>query len=386
MDITTFTSNKKFWIWGISLLAVLAALATLPQWLGSYYVILLKDILMLVLITVSWVIFSGPTGYMSLASAAFFGVGVYTSALLLPMTGAVLPLLLVIVIAGLVSFILGLLAGALTLRLKGIYFAVFTFGLVLLIQRFLLWFEMNITHTRGRFVLLVEDNTIFYVMLAIFVATLLTAYFIRRSKFGLALQSIGLNEEAAAHSGVNVTRVKVITFAISAVFMGAAGAIYATKLTYIDPYIAFNPLFSFLPVLMAIFGGLGSFYGPIIGAALFSYLQEFLKTEFPFQYMIIFGLLLMAVIVFMPRGLVGLVQRLLASLKEGPEEKSTPGWAIIFCLFGILGGLVGWFIFRERRGARVLLKAGGVVTLIGGAAYLLMFLLTLLGGLGGGYF
>ena len=160
----------------------------------------------------------------------------------------------------------------------------------------------------------------------------------------------------------------------------------ATRWTYIDPYIAFNPLFSFLPVLMAIFGGLGSFYGPIIGAALFSYLQEFLKTEFPFQYMIIFGLLLMAVIVFMPRGLVGLVQRLLASLKEGPEEKSTPGWAIIFCLFGILGGLVGWFIFSERRGAKVLLKAGGVVTLIGGAAYLLMFLLSLLGELGGGYF
>jgi len=325
--------------------------------------------------------------YMSLASAAFFGVGVYTSAILFPMTGAVLPLPLIIVIAGIISFILGLLVGALTLRLKGIYFAVFTFGLVLLIQRFLLWFEMNITATRGRFVATLDDNTIYYAMLVIFVATLLIAYFIRRSKFGLALQSIGQNEEAAAHIGINVTLVKVIVFAISAFFMGAAGAIMASKLIYIDPYIAFDPLISFMPVLMAIFGGLGQFYGPIIGAAVFAYLQEFLKTEFPFAYMFTFGLVLVLVMIFMPSGLVGMIKRLLAYLKEGHQEKSTPGWAIIFpFLFAILGGLVSWFIFRKRRGARVLLKVGGVVTLIGIAFYLILHLLAYLGELRSGYF
>jgi branched-chain amino acid transport system permease protein len=304
MDITTFTS-KKFWVLGL-LLLVLAALATSPLYVSSYIVVLLTAILMYILLTVSWATFSGPTGYISLATAAFFGVGIYTSAIL----GNELPLPLVIVIAGLASFCLGLFVGALTLRLKGIYFAIFTFGLVLFIQRFLLWWEMTVTHTRGRFVIVVDDTIIYYVMLGIFVMTLLTAYFIRRSKYGLALQSIGENEEAAAHSGVNVTLVKVITFAITAVFMGAAGVIMAMKWTYIDPYIAFNPILSFIPVLMAIFGGLGQFYGPIIGAALFAYLQEYLATSrFADYYMLIFGGILIVAIAFMPNGVVGLIQK-----------------------------------------------------------------------------
>jgi len=255
---------------------------------------------------------------MSLATAAFYGVGIYTSAILLPSTGALLPLPLVIVIAGLASFSLGLLVGALTLRLRGIYFAVFTFGLVLLIQRFLVWWEMTVTHTRGRIVIVVDDTIIYYVMLGIFVVALLTAYFIRRSRWGLALQSIGENEEAAAHMGVNVTLVKVITFAITAVFMGAAGAIMAPKLIYIDPYIAFNPLLSFVPVLMAIFGGLGQFYGPIIGAVIFSYLQEELQaSRFADYYMLIFGGILVVAIAFMPNGLVGLIQRLVQKWRKG---------------------------------------------------------------------
>jgi len=157
---------------------------------------------------------------------------------------------------------------------------------------------------------------------------MLTAYFIRGSKFGLALQSIGENEDAAAHRGVNVTLVKVITFAISAVFMGAAGAIMATKWIYIDPYIAFNPLLSFIPVLMAIFGGMGQFYGPVIGAALFAYLQEYLLTsKVADYYMLIFGGILVVAIAFMPNGLVGLVQRLVQKLwKGGKAEKQAETW------------------------------------------------------------
>ncbi|MGD9117384.1 MAG: branched-chain amino acid ABC transporter permease [Dehalococcoidia bacterium] len=315
MDMTTFTS-KKFLTLGVALLVVLAALAALPAYGSSYIVVLMTAILMYVLITVSWVIFSGPTGYMSLASAAFFGVGIYTAAVV----GDALPLPLVIILGGAVSFVLALLVGALTLRLRGIYFAIFTFGLVLLVQRFLLWFEMTVTHTRGRFVVLVDDATIYYIMLAIFVATMLTAFFIRRSKWGLALQSIGENEEAAAHSGVNVTLVKVFVFAITAVFMGAAGAIMATKWTYIDPYIAFNVLISFMPVLMAIFGGLGQFYGPVVGAAIFAYLQEYLKTTFPYQYMLIFGAVLVLVIVFLPNGLAGIIQWLMRRWRKGGSE------------------------------------------------------------------
>ena len=303
MDSTTFTP-KKLLLPGISLL-VLILLAAFPFYGSAYNVILLTAIFMYIVITVSWTIFSGPTGYISLAPAAFFGVGIYTMAIL----GKALPLLSVVVIGGLISFILALLVGALTLRLRGIYFAIFTFGLVVLIKELLLFWEITITGTRGRFVVLENNNTIYYVMLGIFVILMLTAYFIRRSKYGLALQSIGENEEAAAHIGVNVTMVKVITFAISAIFMGATGAIMATRWTYVDPYVAFNPLFSFLPVLMAIFGGMGQLYGPVIGAAIFAYLEEKLITTFPYYYMLTFGIILVVVILYLPNGLVGLVQK-----------------------------------------------------------------------------
>jgi branched-chain amino acid transport system permease protein len=307
MDMSFFKS-RRLWVLWLALI-ILVGLATLPLYGSLYMTILMTAILMYIILTVSWVIFSGPTGYLSLASAAFFGIGIYTSAILLPNTGSAFPVLVVVIIAGALSFVVAVLVGALTLRLRGIYFAIFTFGLVELVKQVLIFFEINVTGTRGRFIMLVDTHVIYFIMLGIFVVLLLTAYFIRNSKFGLALRSIGENEEAAAHSGVNVTMVKVITFGISAVFMGAAGATIAMRWTYIDPYIAFNSLFSFLPVLMAIFGGLGQFYGPVIGAAIFAYLEETLLTKFPYYYMLIFGCVLVGTMLFMPFGFTGLIQK-----------------------------------------------------------------------------
>jgi branched-chain amino acid transport system permease protein len=304
MSRTRFDIHKV-WTPG-TLLVLLILFATLALYASTYTVILITSIFMYVIITVSWVIFSGPTGYISLAPAAFFGVGIYTSALL----GTELPLPLVILIGGLASSCLALLVGALTLRLRGIYFSIFTLGLVELIKHLLLWYEIKFTGTRGRFVILVDNATIYYVMFIILVLLLLTAYLIRRSKYGLALRSIGEFEDAAAHTGVNVNALKTITFAISASFMGATGAIMATRWTYVDPYIAFDLLFSFMPVLMAIFGGMGQLYGPILGAAVFAYLEELLITKFPYYYMLTFGLLLLIVIFYLPDGLVGLIQKL----------------------------------------------------------------------------
>ena len=303
MNIVRVIPKRSFFL--ALLFLILVLLATLPIYGPNYTIVLLTGILLYIVLTLSWAFFSGPTRYISLASAAFFGVGMYTSAIL----GKVLPLLVVIGIGGLASFCLALLAGALTLRLRGMYFIMFTFGLVMLMRYVVLWWEDHISGTIGRFVILVDNTTIYYVMFVIFVMALLTAYFIRRSRLGLALQSIGENEEAAAHSGVNVTLVKVITFAISAFFMGAAGAIMATRWTYIDPSIAFNVLYSFMPVLMAIFGGMGQLYGPIIGAAIFAYLEEVLITRFPYYYMLLFGIILVVVILYLPNGFVGLVQK-----------------------------------------------------------------------------
>jgi len=272
---------------------------------------------MYIVMTVSWTRFSCPTGYVSLAPAAFFGVGVYTSALL----GFELPLPVVIGIGGLNGFCLALLVGALTLRLRGIYFVMFTFGLVELLLHSVLWWEANITGTIGRVVPSVDNTTVYYLMLIIFVVLMLTSYFIRHSKFGLALQSIGEEEEAAGHTGINVTALKIITFAVSAFFMGAAGAVMATRWTYIDPRIAFNPLLSFMPALMAIFGGMGQLYGPIVGAAIFTYLEELLITRFPYYYMLIFGVTMLVVIRFMPQGVEGMIQKWHKKEKEGSFNK-----------------------------------------------------------------
>lgn len=284
----------------------LLLLATMPLYVNAYWIILASTILTYVILTLSWAIFSGATRYISLATAAFFGTGVYVMAVL----GEKLPLPLVIVIAGGISFLLALCIGFLTLRLKGSYFIIFTFGISELVRHSILWWEANFTGTVGRWVVLVDNTVVYYVLLVIFSATVLAAYLTRCSKFGLALRSIGENEEAAAHIGIGVTLLKTIAFAGSAFFMGAAGAIMATRWTYIDPAIAFNPLFSFMPVLMAIFGGVGRIYGPILGAAIFALLEEMLITQFPYYYMFFFGIILIAVILFLPQGLVGFFRKI----------------------------------------------------------------------------
>jgi branched-chain amino acid transport system permease protein len=281
-------------------------LTTMPFYSPVYTVVLMTRILMYIILAVSWTMFSAPTGKISLATAAFFGVGVYTSAIL----GFKLPVYAIVLIGGVFSGCVALLVGLLTLRLKGIYFVMFTFGLVEILLHFILWWEVTITGTTGRVVPPVGNKEVFYVLLIIFMTLVVIANLLRRSRYGLALQSIGDYEEAAAHTGVNVTELKISAFALSAFFMGAAGAIMATRWTYIDPKIAFNPNLSFLPVLMAIFGGMSALYGPIIGAAIFTYLEEFLITKFPYHYMLIFGIIMVMSILYMPDGVVGLFKKM----------------------------------------------------------------------------
>jgi branched-chain amino acid transport system permease protein len=312
------TTNKMTYILGAVLILLLVFFIVLPNFANLYTIILLTSIMMYVVLTVSWTIFSGSTGYTSLATAAFFGIGIYVSAVL----SGKMPLILIVIFSGIVALAVAALVGALTLRLRGIYFTMFTLGLVELIRNFLTWYEIKFTGTRGRFVAVTDNETIYFIMLGIFVLLLITTYFIKRSKFGLALQSIGEQEEAAGHSGVNVTMVKVVTFAISAFFMGAAGAIMATKWTYIDPGIAFNIQLSFLPVLMAIFGGMTSLWGPIFGGAIFAYFEELLLTKFPYYYMLIFGIVLVITMLYLPGGLFGLVQKLRKRIMGGQRAHS----------------------------------------------------------------
>ena len=281
--------------------AVLAA-ALLPLIMDPFTTISATNVFIYIVITLSWALFSGPTQYISIATAAFFGIRIYTSAL----AGELMPFPLVVCLGGVVSFVLALLVGLSTLRLKGMYFTIFTFGLSELIRHFVLWWEVVMTGTVGRWVVSVAPVPVYYTMLVILVVTISFCFFIGRSRYGLALRSIGQSEEAADHMGINITAVKINVFAITAFFAGATGSTMATRWTYIDPSIAFNPLFSFMPVLMAIFGGIGSITGQIIGAAVLTLLADLLLTEFPYYYMLIYGIILVVVILFLPGGIVGL--------------------------------------------------------------------------------
>ncbi len=307
-------SLREKWSSSVILIVLLLLLVALPAFVPSEYtIILITNILMYVVLTLSWTIFSGPTGYISLAPAAFFGVGVYASALL----SSDLPLFVVAPIGGAASFVLAYLVGSLTLRLRGMYFTMFTFGLVELVRNSLHWWEVNITGTVGRLILSADNTTVFYAMVAIFLAVLFASYLIKRSRFGLALRSIGESEEAAAHSGVNINRVKVVMFAVSAFFMGVTGATMSMRWTYIDPTLAFSIQYSFMPVLMAIFGGMGHLYAPITGATIFSLLEEILTTKFPYYYMLLFGLTMLVVILFMPHGLEGMIEKWRKKIETG---------------------------------------------------------------------
>jgi len=323
MDITRFISTHKKSLLVAFLVLLLIFLTTFPLYGGVYHVRVLIAVLTFVILAASWAMFSGSTGYMSLAPAAFFGLGIYTMCVL----EKELPFLIIIVIGGLVAFAFALLVGLVTLRLKGMYFAIFTFGLVVFMSELINYLEVALRGTHGWHITPLGNTTIFYTMLILAVVTVLAIYFIRRSRLGLAMNSIGGNEDAAEHMGINTTRVKVLTFAISSMFMGAAGVITAPIWIYVNANIAFSTYYSFMPILMAVFGGMGYLYGPIIGAVVFAYLERIVRNEFPDYFMIGFGIILVVVILFLPNGLVGLIQKLqkvgLISklLNRGKEEQ-----------------------------------------------------------------
>ena len=298
--------------------------ATFPLYGGAYRVNVLTTMLMYAILAVSWALFSGTTGYMSLAPAAFFGLGVYSVALLQDY----LPFLAIIFAGGLFSFVFALLVGLVTLRLKGIYFTIFTFGLVIFIGNAINYMETKVFLRHGWYFLPVDRTVLLYIMLGLAVVTVLAVYFIRRSRLGLAMQSIGGNEEAAEHMGVNTTRVKVLSFAISAIFMGAAGVILAPSLIYSNASIAFSIVYSFIPILGAVFGGMGTLYGPIIGAALFGFLEKTLRVQWATYFMLGFGIIMVVVILFLPNGIAGLVPMLqdklggvIRKLRKGGEAE-----------------------------------------------------------------
>jgi len=324
MDITRLVSTHRKLLLGGFLILVLIFLATFPIWARAYDVRVLALVLIYVVLAAGWAMFSGTTGYMSLAPAAFFGLGMYAMALL----QYELPFPLVIAIGGALSFVFALLIGLVTLRLKGMYFAVFTFGLVVFMTEITQYLETRLLGKHGQAIIPIDNQTLFYIMVGVAVATVLVTYLIRRSRWGLAMLGIGGNEEAAEHMGVNTTGVKVFTFAISAAFMGVAGVVAAPLLIYVNSNIAFSLYYSFLPIFMAILGGMGTAYGPVIGAVILGYLDTRLRAQLFNYFNLGFGIIMVLIILFLPKGITGLVPMLqdklggaMRRLRKGDREE-----------------------------------------------------------------
>lgn len=285
----------------------LLALAFMPTQLGAYGVGLLLGMTGYVTLASAWALFSGPTRYISLATVAFFGIGAYTVAVL----WEAMPYPLVLVTAGLIGLGVALIVGLATLRLAGVYFVIFSFGLAELVRQLVTWYEVNVTGTLGRYIFLpISATEIYWQLLGLAAITLLIGWWISRSRIGLALKVIGDDETVAAHTGIDISRVKLALFAISATIITLVGAIQAPRWTYIEPAIVFNPTVSFLTVIMALLGGANRLWGPMLGAIPLFLLFEWLSANFPNHYSIILGLMFIAIVFIVPRGVVALAEDL----------------------------------------------------------------------------
>jgi branched-chain amino acid transport system permease protein len=285
--------------------AAITALAFVPRFANAYYLSLAVSLLQYTVLATAWGLFSGPTRYVSLATTAFFGVGAYTVAVL----GEVLPWPLVLLIAASLGALLAAIVGLSTLRLSGVYFVIFTFGLAELVRQLVVWFEVNKSRVLGRYVFVdITQTDIYWQLLALTVAVFVLGWLIARSRIGFALRIIGQDETVATHCGINTTIVKVLLFTISATVMSVVGAIMAPRWTYIEPSIAFNSMISFQVLIMALLGGADRLWGPILGAVPLTLLFEVLSARFPNTFTIILGCIFLLIVYLLPRGVAGLIE------------------------------------------------------------------------------
>jgi len=306
-------------------LLVLFALAgwalALPHFASEFVVSMALTCLMYATLASSWGTFCGSTRYLSLATAAFFGIGAYTGALVLGR----LPWLGAIGLGAALATLVAVVMGAAVLHLRGTYFAVLTFGMTELIRLSIAYWEKQVTGTVGRVLSVVpERDTVYLTVLGLAAAAVLSAILIRRSRFGLAMAGIGSDEQRAQTMGVDTRLVKIGGFAYTAAFAGAVGAAMSVRWTYIDPATVFNPFIGFQTVLIALIGGAATLWGPLIAAVVFSVLAETLRLKAPHVYMMSLGLLLILSVLYLPGGLASLRRHTLVQWRDELRARWRP--------------------------------------------------------------
>ena len=297
---------------GVVLIAVGILLASLQ--VNRYFYFAGYVVLQYVVIATAWNILGGYAGYVNFGTPAFFALGAYTSVFLILTVRPPLPVL--IVAGGLVSALLGLGIGYLTLRLRGVFFSIATLALSVVLQTVIINWEF-VGGSRGLSV--IRPGTppfgnyvtfLFTVMTALAVLAVLTARFIERSWIGRGLAALRDNEEAAECMGVPTLRLKLFATTISGFLLGVAGAPFPYYVTFVDPNSTFSLDYAVNALAMPMIGGTTSWLGPVIGAVLLNSAQQYANVTIPSEWnLFIVGVVLVAFVVLAPEGILGLVRR-----------------------------------------------------------------------------
>lgn len=304
-----FFSRLRSTYFGIALLAA-AYLVVIAFTRNSYYQLMLTLVPIWAILGLSWNVLSGYSGLVSFGHAAFFGLGAFTAALLFSLAG-VTPWI-GIVAAALVGALAGLLIGAITFRLRGHYFALAMLAYPLAMLYIFEWagfFEVTMPMKRensAAFMQFADQRWLALVVLVLMIAAMLISIRIERSRFGLSLLSIKQNEIAAEASGIDSLRWKLKAIAISGAMAGVAGGLYAAAILVVTPQSVFGMPVSAQALILTMFGGVGTVWGPVIGAVVLVPLAEILHGElgarFPGIQGVVFGIAIILVIIRMPQG------------------------------------------------------------------------------------
>jgi branched-chain amino acid transport system permease protein len=287
--------------------AVAACAATLPAFASPTVIQFAINALFLAALAQGWNIIGGYTGYPSFGNSVFYGLGSYGTAI--AMVQYDLPFGVGLAVGAALAVVFAFLLGLPVLRLKGHYFAIATLGLAQVMTAITSNIEIA-GRNIGLVLPLHRGDVLFYEMaLGLLVAVTVTVVWIGRSRFGFGLIAIREDEDAAEAIGVNTTLYKVIAFALAGFFSALVGGVHAYWITFIDPASSFDITLNVKMIIMAVFGGPGSVFGPIIGALLLSGISEVLASEISTLASLFFGLVIVAAVVLMPRGLAHVWER-----------------------------------------------------------------------------
>lgn len=290
--------------------ALFALVALLPLAGDAYWLRLGTTMLMYGVLAMAWNFIGGLAGYPSFASAAFFGLGAYAGAVAQKLG---MPMGLAWTFAGALCLLFAALLGLALLRLRGHYFAIASL-VVAEVLRELVNSATDLTGGGMGLNLPVPSNAtvasqsefFFYAMLALAAITFAAMLWATHSKLGFGLRCIQQNESAADMLGVNTTLYKVAAFMLSGAFAGAAGAIYASWVHYIEPPDVFDVLYSVKAIVMVLLGGAGSVFGPLFGAAIFLSLEELVWRNYLQVHTGVLGLMIVLLVLFLPKGVFSL--------------------------------------------------------------------------------